>query len=50
MGDYRKLKVWEKSEELAVTVYAFAGDAEEAGHTELSDQMKRSAGSIAKHR
>ena len=46
MADYRKLRVWQKSEVLAVTVYSFAHGVKDAGHAELSDQMKRAAGSI----
>ena len=46
MADYRKLRVWGKAEAIAGKVYALWGPIRQAGHCELADQMKRSAGSI----
>ena len=46
MADYRKLRVWQKSEALGIAVYSFAPRVKYAGHAELCDQMKRAAGSI----
>jgi four helix bundle protein len=47
MADYRKLRVWERSAQLAVRILATADIAKAAGHSRLSEQMKGSAESIS---
>ena len=47
MADYRKLRVWERTAELAVEIFAVADNAKAAGHLRLSEQMKGSAESIS---
>ena len=46
MADYRKLRVWERSARLAVSIFDVADRARKAGHANLSDQMKASVESI----
>ena len=46
MADYRKLRVWDRSTKLAVTVFKIAGKARKAGHVKLADQMEGSSESI----
>jgi four helix bundle protein len=46
MADYRKLRVWERSVNLAVTVFPVADRIRKAGHADLSDQIKASVESI----
>ena len=46
MADYRKLRVWQRADDLAQKVYKFSGPIRRAGHSDLADQMKRSGGSI----
>jgi len=46
MGDFRKLKVWQKAKELAVFLYKITGQGKIAGDYGLRDQIRRSAVSI----
>ena len=46
MADFRKLRVWDKADSLAMVAYDLAAITKSAGHPDLADQIKRSAGSI----
>jgi four helix bundle protein len=46
-GGFKELKVWQKSKELAVTIYRVTGENSLAKDFGLKDQMRRAAVSIS---
>ena len=46
MGDFRQLKVWQRSKDLAVFIYQLTGDGAFAKDFGLKDQLRRAAISI----
>ena len=46
MGDFRKLHVWERAEDLAVRVHEVAGKMRGASTSDLRDQLRRAAQSV----
>ena len=47
MGDFRKLEVWQKSQELVVSIYRLTGGFPAAERYGLSVQMRRAAVSVS---
>ena len=47
MGDFRKLKVWQRAKELAVVVYKLTGQGAFAKDWGLRDQIRRATVSIS---